>query len=143
MALLSKMAAAKRSGISRPTLYRHIKEGKVSVTVDDEDNECVDESELFRVYGKTKGYKKNSDSVKSEEILHDVTEGTPEGLNVELMQYKIKHLEKQLEESEARGRDLLEVVKNNSLALASPQSSNQTPEPEPVKKGLLDRILNR
>ena len=43
--------AAKLAGVSRRTIYRHIKAGKLSATVTDDDNTVIETSELLRVYG--------------------------------------------------------------------------------------------
>jgi excisionase family DNA binding protein len=43
--------AAKLAGVTRRTIYRHIKAGKLSATVTDGDSAVIDTSELLRVYG--------------------------------------------------------------------------------------------
>ena len=134
MALLSKMAAAKAAGISRPTLYRHIKQGKVSVVKDGDGNSCVDESELFRVYGKLEAIEEEdvtvSDSATNSESLRNITPTENEGVNIELLQYKIETLTKQLDEEKARSNKLLDIVESTTLEL-----------PRPSKKGLFSRLF--
>jgi hypothetical protein len=44
-------AAHRITGKSRTTLQRHIKQGKLSTTHDDDGNKLIDASELIRVYG--------------------------------------------------------------------------------------------
>lgn len=126
MALLSKMAAAKAAGISRPTLYRHIKQGKVSVVIDDDGNQCVDESEIFRVYGKLETTKKDdvteNDVTETEPELRNITVQKPDQENVELLKYKVEVLEKQLEEEKARSKQLLDIVENQTLTLPKPST---------------------
>jgi predicted site-specific integrase-resolvase len=136
MALLSKMAAAKAAGISRPTLYRHIKQGKVSVTRDGDGNSCVDESEIFRAYGKLEAIKEEAvtvlDSATNEGSLRNITHAKDKSVNIELLQYKIEALTKQLEEEKARSNKLLDIVESTTLAL---------PRPETSKKGFLSRLF--
>ena len=40
------------TGISRKTLYAHIKQGEVSATVNDQGDKVIDHTELLRVYGR-------------------------------------------------------------------------------------------
>lgn len=43
--------AAKLAGVTRRTIYRHIKAGRLSTTVTGGDNTVIETSELLRVYG--------------------------------------------------------------------------------------------
>ena len=49
--LLNLSQASQAAGITRRTLYNHIKQGKVTVSRDGKNNPVVDVSELIRVYG--------------------------------------------------------------------------------------------
>lgn len=49
--LLNLSQAAQAAGITRRTLYNHVKQGKVTVSRDGKNNPTVDVSELIRVYG--------------------------------------------------------------------------------------------
>lgn len=49
--LLNLSQAAQAAGITRRTLYNHVKQGKVTVSRDEKNNPVVDVSELIRVYG--------------------------------------------------------------------------------------------
>lgn len=51
MAKVNLTQGAKLAGISRSTLNRHLKEGKVSKGIDASGKPCVDTSELQRFYG--------------------------------------------------------------------------------------------
>lgn len=51
MAKVNLTQGAKLAGISRSTLNRHLKEGKVSKGIGEYGKPCVDTSELQRVYG--------------------------------------------------------------------------------------------
>lgn len=51
MALHSVSDAAKLAGVTRRTIYRYIKSGKLSATVTDDDNTKIETSELLRVFG--------------------------------------------------------------------------------------------
>ena len=51
MATLSVQQAARQVGIDRATIYRHIREGRISAEVAPDGNRRIDASELLRVYG--------------------------------------------------------------------------------------------
>ncbi|MBJ5108356.1 helix-turn-helix domain-containing protein, partial [Salmonella enterica subsp. enterica serovar Typhimurium] len=51
MASHSVTEAAKLAGVTRRTIYRHIKAGKLSASVTGGDNTVIETSELLRVYG--------------------------------------------------------------------------------------------
>lgn len=51
MASHSVIEAAKLAGVTRRTIYRHIKAGKLSASVTGGDNTVIETSELLRVYG--------------------------------------------------------------------------------------------
>lgn len=51
MAGHSVTEAAKLVGVTRRTIYRHIKAGKLSASVTGSDNTIIETSELLRVYG--------------------------------------------------------------------------------------------
>ena len=51
MASHSVSEAAKLAGVTRRTIYRHIKAGRLSASVTGGDNTIIETSELLRVYG--------------------------------------------------------------------------------------------
>jgi len=51
MAYLTVRQAAEQVGVSRQTMFRHIKDGRVSATVDRDGQKQIDVSELLRVFG--------------------------------------------------------------------------------------------
>ncbi len=57
MAKFKLSEAAKLVGINRRTIYKHIESGKVSATLDDMGNRCIEAAELHQAYGdfETKG----------------------------------------------------------------------------------------
>lgn len=54
MALLNQSAAARVAGINRSTLIRAIKSGKLSTSINEQGERCIDTSELLRVFGPLK-----------------------------------------------------------------------------------------
>lgn len=51
MALHSVTEAAKMAGVTRRTIYRYLKSGKLSAAVTGDDNTQIETSELLRVFG--------------------------------------------------------------------------------------------
>ncbi|ENG2844354.1 helix-turn-helix domain-containing protein [Escherichia coli] len=51
MALHTVTEAAKMAGVTRRTIYRYLKSGKLSAAVTDGDNTQIETSELLRVFG--------------------------------------------------------------------------------------------
>lgn len=54
MAQLKLSEAARQVGVSRPTIYKYVQDGKLSVTKDRKGQNQVDVSELLRVFGTLK-----------------------------------------------------------------------------------------
>ena len=65
--LLNLSQAAQAAGITRRTLYNHVKQGKVTVSRDGKNNPVVDVSELIRVYGNVNLPEKQIPSVSHRE----------------------------------------------------------------------------
>ena len=74
MAKLNITQAAKTAGIAKGTLYNHIKQGKVSVEVDDKGGKVIDTSELQRVYGELKNDTPVKERSSERAIEHDKTD---------------------------------------------------------------------
>jgi len=100
------------AGVSRKTMQRHIKQGKVSCEVHANGHKLIDTSELLRAYGKLKP----SDSPDS------VTQGEPSIQHnapvVSLIfDEKIKMLEEQVEELRKDKERLLGIVEQQTRML--------------------------
>jgi hypothetical protein len=130
MALVTKTEASHLVGITRQTFYRHIKQGKISAITNKDGSQSIDTSELIRVYGEIKDV-----TVTTSKAPKTVTIG----VNVELLEYKIEVLEKQLKDSEAREQKvldnqdkLLDTIQSQSLIL------------EHVKRpSIIERLFNK
>jgi predicted transcriptional regulator len=117
----------KQWGISRATVYKHIKAGKLSRLADGH----VDLSEVLRVYGEPK---KNTGR-DNQEIAVDSVDSQENKLLLD----KIAFLESQLAQAEKREewlRGQVETAQETIKLLEHKQPSAQ-----PSKKGLLGRLL--
>lgn len=71
--------AAKIVGTTRQTIYRHIEKKPISVTLDDNDNQLIEASELIRVYGDDINFDAVNSNTKqpvTQPKLQDVTKKT-------------------------------------------------------------------
>jgi phage regulator Rha-like protein len=133
MALVNKTQAALLAGKSRATLYRDINNGKVSVVKNRDGLECLDTSEIARFYGELQQVDTSKDTKKRK------TANVDKPVNVELLEYKIEQLEKQLKESEVRNdnsleqnKSLTDIIKSQSLTLEHAK-----------RPGIIDRLFNK
>ena len=119
MTEISITEAMKLTGKSRPTLYRHIKSGKLSKT----SNGGIDTSELRRVYGEfetlnvTNENKVVTKSIKTEkksisQIEKDETEIQHLKQQLEMLKSQLSKTEYQLERSQQKEDKLLQLIEN-------------------------------
>lgn len=92
MALVTITEASKLTKKNRTTLYRYIKDGKLSKTTDETGKDKLDTSELLRVFGVLQ--KDNSNTTNNNEKQHEATNISV--AKIQEMQHKIQQLEQQL-----------------------------------------------
>lgn len=91
MARLNLTQAAKAANVSRSTLYRHIKEGRVSRTLNHNNEPEIDVSELMRVYGElAQRYSTTKQPIEQHET--DVTHHEMEQ-EIKILQLRLQHAE--------------------------------------------------
>jgi len=103
MALHTVSDAAKLAGVTRRTIYRYIKSGKLSAAVTDDDNTKIETSELLRVFGKLS-------HPEPEEVSSGSLENVPEYVTKLLAE--MSQLRTMLEEQRPR---LLEDMQSREL----------------------------
>lgn len=101
--ILNLSECAKRVGISRVTIGRHIKSGKVSVVRDTRGKKGIQVSELIRVYGELK-HEVDSDVTKNG-TSHDDAEIHK---RCDMIIQELKHRIRMLEENEDYLKRMLE-----------------------------------
>jgi hypothetical protein len=110
MAIVSITKAVKLTGKSAPTIYRHIKQGKVSRTPDG-----LDTSELLRVYGSLVG--DEGVSVQEENPIklsqHEITETEIKSLKHQLEEQTklVSYLKGEIQDHKKEKADLIQVMK--------------------------------
>ena len=107
MAKISISEAARLTGKNRSTLHRHIKLGKLSKHLDDDNNPLLDTSELSRVYHSFKmpvakqqvAAVPQSNSMHQAAIGHQAQNATVE---IKLLKLKLQHAEEKIAIEESR-----------------------------------------
>lgn len=121
---------SKKWGITRVTIYKKIKQGKLSRL----ENGLIDIAEVVRVFGEPSVSKKIKDTVNINEPIQNE--------NIALLQEKIRHLEDSLRQSKDREREAIEredwlrgQVENLTQTIGLLEDKSQK------KKGLLSRLF--
>lgn len=151
MAKISISEAARLTGKNRTTLHRHIKSGKLSKFLDNDNAPLLDTSELMRVYPTFKA------PVAVQQVAGVLQSNSKQQLatgnvtaEIELLKLKLQHAEEKItieegrrHESERREREakdevnrLLNIVEKHTYLLAA------APEQESVKKSWWQRVFN-
>jgi len=151
MAKISISEAARLTGKNRTTLHRHIKSGKLSKFLDNDNAPLLDISELMRVYPTFKA------PVAVQQVAGVLQSNSKQQLatgdataEIELLKLKLQHAEEKIaieegrrHESERREREakeevnrLLNIVEKHTYLLAA------APEQESVKKSWWQRVFN-
>jgi hypothetical protein len=90
MTLLSTNDAASVAGISRRSIQRAIKEGRLSATTDGDGNRVIDTSELIRVYGELRRVA-DEPATMTHSVATEVT-------LIAVLQNQLQHVQDQLEQ---------------------------------------------
>lgn len=117
--ILSVSEAARRVGVSRPTLYKMRDKGKISMTIGSDGKPGIDPSELYRVFP-------NTVSKLSKVTKDDMPETAPSTEKEHYLQEKVKFLENQLALEQERVTTLIEINKNNSEKLLLTHQEEKT-----------------
>jgi len=116
-ALIPLSQAAKRLGVSRPTVYRWAKEGKFSVTLGKDGTKLVDMAELARVFPENVTKTQKQDAVRPAPdsdgmlLIQAALEATRESLRI---------TQEQLVEARQREERLLGIVESQTRLLGRP-----------------------
>ena len=109
MALLTLTQAAKTAGIARSTLYRAIRNGRISVASQPNGSKGIDTSELQRVFGPLQGTTEPTgqyDAQQDVALLHT---------RIDALEREITLLRDEVQASRERESKLLDVVSRGLL----------------------------
>lgn len=137
--MLTLTEAAKETGLTRPAIFKAIKNGRLSATKNDKGQFTIDPAELFRVYKPVN--KVNEASKQSEiEVSADLN------AKLEMMARLLMQVESERDDLRRRLDDeSMERRKLTALLTYKPGKEPQgKPEPEqPTKSLLLEKLFGR
>lgn len=138
MARITISAAARQGYAARPTIYRHIKSGKISV-VEEGDQKLLDVAELVRVYGEPGGKKANDGAGNVQVAVLESERDRLKG-DLERMQARLREAEDEVkaerEKAEKERDRLLGIVEN-----AQKQLEDQRQKVEADDRGFWSRLF--
>ena len=124
--------AAKMVGKHRKSIYRHIKQGRVSSHTGDDGEKYIDTSELIRVYGKIETPETGF------EIARILENETPE--TAKLLRELISIVKHQSDQLEAIKNELEKRPRIENKTTTEGVSQAKKPDPEPSKHSYSDII---
>lgn len=127
-------------GISRATIYRHIKKGNLSVSKDGKST-WVDTSEMVRVFGEKKQADTGGVSSDTSPDTHDDT-GGDSGVDTRLLEQEVAHLK---EQNEALQSHLDQVRENEQklLGIIERQTALLTDQRGQASQPIWSRLFKR
>ncbi|MBN3859952.1 hypothetical protein GKC56_05465 [Neisseriaceae bacterium PsAf] len=127
MAYVSIQEAGSLTGKSIKTLYRHIDNGKLTATLDENGIKVVDTSELIRVYGELNPIDGSNEKSQSKEMSCNENENISDILNE-----KIKYLESVIKMKDEIIESKEELIENKNIVIEKLEKINLLLE-EPTK----------
>ena len=143
--MLTLLEASKRAGISKTTLWNHIKRGKVSAHRGDNQEYLIDPAELFRAYNLVNDVNVNVNSlnIQNEQKLT----GNEHQLTAEIELYK--RLYDQIKDERDYLRERLEneaTERKNLMLLLTYEREKEQVKPEheqPIKSSLYEKLFGK
>ena len=134
MAKLNLTQAAQAAGIARGTLYRHIKDGKVTCEENDNGERVIDTSELLRAYGKLNSDETSQGDVQDAEVEQHETPRDSQLIQQEtkFLRQRVNELEQDREERKEREKELRDTIGKQQDTISRQQ---QALLPAPKKRG--------
>lgn len=144
--------AARSTGLSKPTIQRAIKSGKLSATRNEDGSYSIDPAELHRVYGTLPRDGNDVPPVKQDE-----TPSAPNALQVEVevLRQKLSTLDIERERERQQLSDRIEDLRNErdrlirlteeaTISVRMITDQSQKPEPQPMpRRGILSLFGRR
>jgi len=106
MAVVTVIKATQLTGKSAPTIYRHLKQGKLSKT-----DSGIDTTELIRVYGELRNLEKPNQEVKSVETT-----------DIDFIKDELMFIKGELSKSQDTNKRLLDIIEHRLPAPTQPST---------------------
>lgn len=149
---LSVRQAALQAGISRQTLFRYIKEGKISATLSHTGEKQIEVTELMRVFGPLQPTTVTSATVSDQPRLSQRNTETPATVTYQIelerlkAQLEIKNAELALAKeriAELKTRESSSVEEKNRLLTLVEQQSRLLSAPPPTPQKTVTRTITK
>ena len=137
MAKLNITQALKIADVSKPTLYRHLNQGKISYETDEKGRKVIDTAELERVYGQLKSPETDDTVSRNGSIKRSETDDT-----IPILKQHIALLETQLQEGKQR-EERLHREKDRLLTLVEQQQTQLLTDETSRQHGFFGRLFGR
>lgn len=134
MAILSLREAAQAANVSRQTVYRYAKAGKLSTVVRDDNSKGVDTAELARVFGPLRSPETVTETRNKPETAGN-SDSALQG-ELEATRLALKIAQESLTQAAERERRLLEILDRQTKLLEHQPPAEQKPPVEIGKKEL-------
>lgn len=138
MLLLNMTEAAEAAGVDRSTIYRKIKAGELSTTLDATGEKRLSTDELLRVFGRLVAPNVASDSVEQQ---HATPSNIGDTELVATLKDQLRVAQDQLRTAEERERWLMGMLESAQAQLALPPAAlDQLKAAEERERRLLDML---
>lgn len=149
---LSVRQAALQAGISRQTLFRYIKEGKISATLSHTGEKQIEVTELIRVFGPLQPVTVTTATASDQPRLSQRNTETPATVTYQIelerlkAQLEIKNAELALAKeriAELKTRENISVEEKNRLLTLVEQQSRLLSAPQPTPQKTVTRSITK
>ena len=120
MSILTFSQAIRAAGVARSTIYRYVKEGKLSATCFPDGRRGIDTAELERVFGSLQSFDISQTIASKQSRTAKKQPGMFEGRDeiVELLRQQVQMLERELTDAKAEKAKLLGLLEQRLLESA-------------------------
>ena len=117
MSILTFSQAIRAAGVARSTIYRYVKEGKLSATRFPDGRRGIDTAELERVFGPLQSFNTSQTIASKQSRTTKVHPGMFQGRDeiVELLRQQVQLLERELVDAKAEKAKLLGLLEQRLL----------------------------
>ena len=121
MSILTFSQAIRAAGVARSTIYRYVKEGKLSATRFPDGRRGIDTAELERVFGPLQSFDTSQTIASKQTRTAKIQPGMFQGRDeiVELLHQQVQLLERELVDAKAEKAKLLGLLEQRLLESAS------------------------
>ena len=119
MSILTFSQAIRAAGVARSTIYRYVKDGKLSATRFPDGRRGIDTAELERVFGPLQSFDTSQTIASKQSRTAKIQPGMFQGWDeiVELLRQQVQLLERELMDAKAEKAKLLGLLEQRLLEI--------------------------